>query len=177
MCYLGRQTLAEQVWRVKAARVWLSSAAGWSAETYWLLWASKDASGEEKFLLSNAPADAAVAELLRVAFRRWPVEHSSRVSKTELGFGHFEGRSYQALMRHLSLCLVALGFVAEHTEQLRGEKSGGDGGAGVPGAAVAEPALAGPAAGGQRRRPAVGHHRLSPTTQSGRAPVATEAAA
>src|SRR5262249_3476987 len=29
--HLSRHTLADQVWRVKAARVWLSSGAGWSA--------------------------------------------------------------------------------------------------------------------------------------------------
>jgi SRSO17 transposase len=132
---LARRTLEDQVWRVKAARVWLSSAAGWSAGTYWLIWASNDATGEEKFFLSNAPEDTPVEVLVRVAFRRACVEHSFRVGKSELGFSHFEGRNYGALLRHMSLCLVALAFVAEHTERLRGEKCGGDGGAGVPGAA------------------------------------------
>ena len=132
---LAQRTREDQVWRVKAARVWLSSGAGWSAGTYWLLWASSDATGEEKFFLSNAPEGAPVAVLVRVAFRRACVEHSFRVCKSELGFSHFEGRDYGALLRHLSLCLVALAFVAEHTERLRGEKPGGDGGAGVPGAA------------------------------------------
>ena len=32
---------------------------GWSAGTYWLIWASNDATGEEKYFLSNAPADDA----------------------------------------------------------------------------------------------------------------------
>ncbi len=59
--------------------------------------------------------------MLRVAFRRWNVEHEFGVCKTELGFGHFEGRSYTALMRHLILCLLMLNFVAEHTERLRGK--------------------------------------------------------
>jgi SRSO17 transposase len=131
---LRRWTEQDQVWRVKAARVWLSSSAGWSVETYWLIWASNDVTGEEKFFLSNAPAEAAVDKLVRVAFRRANVEHSFRVCKSELGFAHFEGRNYGALMRHLSLCLTAMGFVAEHTERLRGEKSGVDDGAGVPGA-------------------------------------------
>lgn len=132
---LARETLPDQVWRVKAARVWLSSAAGWSAGTYWLIWASNDATGEEKFFLSNAPADTPVEVLVRVAFRRACVEHSFRVCKSELGFTHFEGRTYTGLMRHLSLCLVALTFVAEHTERLRGEKPGAHGRAGVSGAA------------------------------------------
>jgi hypothetical protein len=41
------------------------------------------------------------------------------VAKSELGFAHYEGRNYVALMRHMSLCLVAMNFVAEHTERLR----------------------------------------------------------
>jgi SRSO17 transposase len=132
---LARETLPDQVWRVKAARVWLSSGQGWSAGTYGLIWASNDETGEEKFFLSNAAEETPVEVLVRVAFRRACVEHSLRVCKSELGFTHFEGRNYTALLRHLSLGLVALGFVAAHTERLRGEKPGGDGGAGMPGAA------------------------------------------
>lgn len=143
---LTRWTEQDQVWRVKAARVWLSSGEGWSAGTYWLIWASNDQTGEEKFFLSNAPPDTVVETVVRVAFRRANVEHGFRVCKTELGFTHFEGRDYTALMRHLILCLTAMGFVAEHTERLRGEKPGGDAGAGVPGPGVGLPAVPGPAA-------------------------------
>ena len=146
---LARQTVADQVWRVKAARVWLSSGAGWSAGTYWLIWASNDTTGEEKFFLSNAAADTSVERLMRVAFRRANVEHGFRVCKSELGFTHFEGRNYTALLRHLSLCLVALGFVAQHTSRLRGEKCSLDDGAGVSSPASGVPALAGVAAGQQ----------------------------
>src|SRR5258708_16595964 len=134
--------MQDQVWRVKAARVRIHSQDGWSAGTYWLIWASNDETGEEKFFLSNAPADASLDVLVRVAFRRANVEHSFRVCKSELGFGHFEGRNYVALMRHLNLCLVAMNFVAEHTERLRGEKSGAHEGAGMPGAARTEPVSA-----------------------------------
>jgi SRSO17 transposase len=147
--HLTRQTVADQVWRVKAARVWLSSGEGWSDQTYWLVWASNDATGEEKFFLSNAAADTPVRLLVRVGFRRFNVEHSFRVCKGELGFTHFEGRNYTALLRHLTLCLVSLGFVAEHTQRLRGEKGGMDDGAGVlcPGGGL--PLLAALAAGDQ----------------------------
>ena len=119
VCRLPREVMQDQVWRVKAARVWLHSKEGWSAGTYWLIWASNDETGEEKFFLSNAPEGAKVETLVRVAFRRWNVEHSFRVAKSELGFTHFEGRNYTALMRHMSLCLVAMGFVADHTDRLR----------------------------------------------------------
>jgi SRSO17 transposase len=125
----------------------LHSKAGWSEKSYWLIWASNDETGEEKFFLSNAPEDAKIETLVRVAFRRWNVEHSFRVAKSELGFADFAGRSYQALMRHLSLCLVAMGFAAEHTDRLRKKKSGDHVGAGVPSAAGSEPALAAAAAG------------------------------
>jgi SRSO17 transposase len=144
---LRRQTQADQVWRVKAARVWRSSGAGWSAGTYWLLWACNDETAEEKFFLSSAPVGTSVEVLVRVAFRLAVVEHCFRVCKSELGFSHFEGRNYTALMRHLSLGLVALAFVAEHTERLRGEKSCGDDGAGLSGLAAGLPTLVGAAAG------------------------------
>jgi SRSO17 transposase len=159
---LSRRTMEDQVWRVKAARVWLSSASGWSAGTYWLIGASNDATGEEKFFLSNAALDTPVETLVRVGFRRATVEHAFRVCKSELGFAHFEGRNYRALLRHLSLCLVALTFVAVHTERLRGEKSGGDRGAGVPGARGGVPGLAAAAAADERTGVCAGHHRLPP---------------
>ena len=169
MLRLARQTLEEQVWGVKAALVWLSSADGWSAGTYWLIWASNDATGEEKFFLSNASEEVPVATLVRVAFRRARVEHTFRLGKSELGFTHFEGRHYVALMRHLSLCLVAWAFVAEQTTRLRGEKPGGDGGAGVPGVRGSVPGLAAAAAADDRDGVRVGHHQLPPKAQRRRA--------
>jgi hypothetical protein len=66
------------------------------------------------------------------------VKHAFRVAKQEAGLMHYEGRQYVGLVRHLVMALVVLGFAAEKTERLRGEKPGGDGGAGVPGV---EPAL------------------------------------
>jgi hypothetical protein len=71
------------------------------------------------------------------------------VAKSELGFTHFEGRNYTALLRHLNLCLVAMGFVAEQTQRLRKKKSGDNPGTGVPRLAGGEPALATAAAGQQ----------------------------
>jgi SRSO17 transposase len=133
-----------------------------STRTYWLLVARNLATAEVKYLLSNAPADTPVAKLLRVAFTRWNVEHTFRVAKSEIGFGHFEGRSYVALMRHMILCLVVMGFVAEHTNRLRGEKSGDHDGASVPSAEPALPDLAGESPREDASRTHGGGHRLSP---------------
>ena len=42
----------------------------------------------------------------------WNIEHTFRVGKSELGFTHYEGRNYTGLMRHQTLCLLMLTFVA-----------------------------------------------------------------
>ena len=157
---LPQQTGGQQVWEVKAAQVWQVQDKQWSQRTYWLIWARDVATGEEKYFLSNAPPAAKVQTLVRVAFRRWNVEHAIRVAKGELGFTHYEGRDYTALMRHQTLCLLMLTFVAEHTQRLRGEKSGSDDGAGVQ---RVEPAVRGVAGGAARDE--------SPPAAAGDAPL------
>jgi SRSO17 transposase len=157
--HLSRQTLGDQQWEVKAARVRLA----WDGQRdYWLLWARNVRTGEEKYFVSNAPARTPLRRLLRVAFCRWNVEHEFRVSKSEIGFRHFEGRSYVGLMRHLTLCLVTLTFAAGQAVRLRGEKSGGDDGAGVPGPELGLHGMAGPVAGDNSTAEHVRGHPLSP---------------
>jgi SRSO17 transposase len=158
---LSRLTLDDQEWEVRAGQVFLVRRGDLSDRTYWLIAARNLKTGEVKYFLSNAPADAPVEKLLRVAFCRWNVEHSFRVVKSEIGFGHFEGRSYVALMRHMILCLVVMGFVAEHTDRLRGEKSGDHPGAGLPRLEPTLPDLATELPGDDRPRVHVGGHRLS----------------
>lgn len=169
-----QQTGGQQVWEVKAAQVWQVQDKTWSQRTYWLIWAKNVATGEEKYFLSNAPATAKVATLVRVAFRRWNVEHGLRVVKSELGFTHFEGQNYTALMRHQILCLLMLTFVADHTERLRGEKSGGDDGAGVRGPEPTERGVAGASAGDEPPPASVGDDPLPPAAQPSGAGVAAE---
>lgn len=140
---LARLTLDKQAWEVRAGQVYLVRRGELSDRTYWLIVARNVATGEVKYFISNAPADTPVEKLLRVAFSRWNVEHTFRVAKSEIGFGHFEGRSYVALLRHMILCLVVMGFVAEHTDRLRGEKSGDHDGAGLPSVEPTLPDLAG----------------------------------
>ena len=157
-----RKTLADQVWRAKGARVW--SARGWHT----LVTAVNAATGEVKYFVTNAVREP-VARVLAVGFRRATVEHAFRVAKQEAGLMHYEGRDYTGLIRHLTLSLIVLGFVAAHTERLRGEKPAGDAGAGVPGAEreVRRPA---PPAAGHRRDPTHerGHRVPSATERSGR---------
>ncbi len=130
---LARLTLDNQEWEVRAGQVYLVRRGELSSRTYWLIVARNLETGEVKYFISNAPADTPLEKLMRVAFTRWNVEHAFRVAKSEIGFGHFEGRSYVALMRHMILCLIVMGFIAEHTDRLRGEKSGDHDGTGEPG--------------------------------------------
>jgi SRSO17 transposase len=123
---LARKTVADQVWRAKSTRVWVAK--GWHV----LITAINEKTGEVKYFVSNA-VDEPLERVLRVAFRRATIEHAFRLAKQEAGLMHYEGRHYTGLVRHLTLALIVLGFVAEQTERLRGEKSGGDGGASVPG--------------------------------------------
>jgi SRSO17 transposase len=159
---LPRQTLGDQEWQAKAAQVWLSWGGEPTARTYWLIWARNVRTGEEKYFVSNAPRRTSLRRLLQVAFTRWNVEHAIRLCKSELGFRHFEGRHYTALMRHLVLCLVTLTFVAGEASRLRGEKSGGDGGAGVPRPGPDLHPVAGAVAGDDPVGEPLRRHSLSP---------------
>jgi len=159
---LTRVTLASQEWEVRAGQVYVTRNGTISERTYWLIVARNLATGEVKYFLSNAPTDTPVEKLIRVAFCRWNVEHAFRVAKTEIGFSHFEGRSYVALMRHLILCHLVMGFVAEHTDRLRGEKSGDHDGASVPSAEPTVPHLAEEPPCRNRTHAHSRGHRLSP---------------
>jgi SRSO17 transposase len=159
---LARQTVGEQLWQAKSAPIWVKCDGEVLAAPHWLLWARNERTAEEKYFLCGGAAEASLASRLRVGFTRWNVEHGLRVSKSELGFRHFEGRSYVGLMRHLVLCLVTLTFAAGRAADLRGEKSGGDDGAGLHGVERGLRGLAGRAAADDPVAIQVGCHSLPP---------------
>lgn len=128
---LTHQTVKDSVWRAIGTTIWVAG------HQHTLVVAVNEATAEAKYFLTNA-TNVSLATVLAVAFRRWTVEHGFRLGKQEAGLMHYEGRDYLGLMRHLILALVVLGFVATHTERLRGEKSAGHGGASMSGA---QPAL------------------------------------
>ena len=77
---------------------------------------------EEKWFLVWDPLEDRLETWLHVGFARWPVERVLEDEKSELGFSHFEVRTYQALIRHLYISMVSHLFLACQTERLRGEK-------------------------------------------------------
>ena len=141
-----------------------------------LVAAVNESTAQVKYFLTNA-ATASVARVLAVGFRRWAVEHAFRLGKPEAGLMDSEGRNYTGLRRHLLLALVVLGFVAAHTERLRGEKPGGDGRAGVPGSEPAVRRGVPPAAGRARGAPHQRCHPVSPAAERAGRQVPQETAA
>ena len=84
-----------------------------------------------KYFVSNAPPGTPVEALLLVAFSRWRIERCFEDGKTELGFDHFEGRSYTGLIRHQRLVALAHLFCARVCQRWGKKRARVDG---VPGA-------------------------------------------
>jgi hypothetical protein len=59
-----------------------------------------------------------VRELLRIAFGRWRVEACFREAKEELGWDHFECRSWGCVHRHLIVTIAAQLFCARVRHRL-----------------------------------------------------------
>jgi SRSO17 transposase len=139
---VAHKTVADSLWKVKTGRVHISVEGVCHDRAYWLIVAKNTGTGEIKYFISNAPERTSVKRMLEAAFSRWGIEHLFRVAKTEIGLGHYEGRHYRGLLRHLMLCQLTLLLVAEQTTRLRGEKPAVDEGAGGPGAEYGLPSVA-----------------------------------
>lgn len=83
-----------------------------------------------KFFVADAPRETPFSVLLHVAFSRWRVERCFEDQKTELGFDHFEGRSYIGLMRHQIVTALTHLFLSRVRQQWGEKESRADG---VPG--------------------------------------------
>jgi SRSO17 transposase len=109
---IRHETGGVSVWKYRACAVFAAK------HCQRLMVAVNVATGEVKYFVSNATGRS-VKTLLKVAFRRAPIEHLFRIAKQEVGLMHFEGRSYRGLLRHLTLALVVLGFVSVVAAKLR----------------------------------------------------------
>ena len=66
---------------------------------------------ERKYYLSNLPPDAPLKQLAALIKARWVCEQVHQQLKSELGLGHFEGRSWRGLHHHALLCRLAFAFL------------------------------------------------------------------
>lgn len=81
---------------------------GLPGEEVWLiLRRNLDDPTEIKYYFSNAPADIDPSELVRVSGMRWPVETIFRDGKVEVGFDHYELRSWLGWHHHMVLVFLA----------------------------------------------------------------------
>jgi SRSO17 transposase len=90
-------------------RVYVSSARTPASERWLLL--RNEANGKIKYALSNAPESTPFSELIRVSGARWPIERCFEEDKSELGFDHYEHRSWTAWHRHMRLVFLAQLFL------------------------------------------------------------------
>lgn len=81
-------------------------------EPEWLLieW-PKGESGPTKFVLSTLPKSASCKHLVRTFKERWRIERSYEDMKGELGFDHYEGRSFVGWHHHVTAVLVCYAFL------------------------------------------------------------------
>jgi SRSO17 transposase len=120
------------VWQAKTCRFWMKGADGRPGAERRLLVLQNPLTGETKYFVSNADG-ASVEQLLRVAFTRWTVERCFEDGKQEVGFLHFEGRTWTGLRRHLALAALSHLFLQEVRQDEAKKKSGSHRGAGPAG--------------------------------------------
>lgn len=69
------------------------------------------ASKHDKYFVSNLPATTGLRVLVRAAHQRWAIEQQYQELKTELGFDHFEGRSYPGWQHHVVITAITYAFL------------------------------------------------------------------
>ena len=70
-----------------------------------------DDPSEVKYYFSNAPASTPRIELVRISGMRWPIETIFEEAKEEVGFDHYEMRSWLGWHHHMLLVSLAHHFL------------------------------------------------------------------
>ena len=85
----------------------------------WLVMRRNPLTGELKTYVSNAPADIALATLVRLSGMRWPIETCFEDSKQYVGMGDYEVRSWRGWHHHMTLCILAHFFLVRACLRLK----------------------------------------------------------
>jgi SRSO17 transposase len=91
------------------------------SEEVWLV-GERRSTGEQKYYVSNHPADASLRTLAATIKARWVCEQSHQQLKEELGLDHFEGRSWIGLHRHALMTMIAYAFLQSRRLKAAGRK-------------------------------------------------------
>lgn len=87
----------------------------------WLV-GERRSTGEQKYYVSNLPADVSIKELAATIKARWICEQAHQQLKEELGLDHFEGRSWTGLHRHALMTMIAYAFLQSRRLKAAGRK-------------------------------------------------------
>ena len=87
----------------------------------WLV-GERRSTGEQKYYVSNLPADATIKTLAATIKARWVCEQAHQQLKKELGLDHFEGRSWTGLHRHALMTMIAYAFLQSRRLKAAGRK-------------------------------------------------------
>jgi SRSO17 transposase len=87
----------------------------------WLV-GERRSTGEQKYYVSNLPADTPLKMLVATIKARWVCEQAHQQLKEELGLDHFEGRSWTGLHRHALMTMIAYAFLQSRRLQAAGRK-------------------------------------------------------
>ena len=87
----------------------------------WLV-GERRSTGEQKYYVSNLPADATLNMLAAAIKARWICEQAHQQLKEELGLDHFEGRSWIGLHRHALMTMIAYAFLQARRLKAAGRK-------------------------------------------------------
>ena len=91
----------------------------------WLV-GERRSTGEQKYYVSNLPADATIKTLAATIKARWVCEQAHQQLKEELGLDHFEGRSWTGLHRHALMTMIAYAFLQSRRLKAAGRKRSQD---------------------------------------------------
>src|ERR1700739_709970 len=87
----------------------------------WLV-GERRATGEQKYYVSNLPADTSLKMLAATIKARWVCEQAHQQLKEELGLDHFEGRSWTGLHRQALMTMIAYVFLQSRRLKAAGRK-------------------------------------------------------
>ena len=72
-----------------------------------------------KYWFSNLPAQTGISRLVFFAKVRWRIEQSYQQLKEDLGLDHYEGRGYLGWHHHVTMTMLAYGFLLLETLRIK----------------------------------------------------------
>ncbi|KAA1052993.1 Mobile element protein [Azospirillum argentinense] len=77
---------------------------------------------DKAYYVTFGPMETTLADLVRVAGRRWAIEECFEIAKQDCGLADYEVRSWHGWYRHITLAMLALAFLAAMRRRLNVER-------------------------------------------------------